>query len=262
MSNDATKWAWKQKCPPMEKLILVLLADHLNGKTAQLNPGTKKLCEESGLTRQGVFNQIERLETRGLLFVEHCKGKVNRYRLPVNHVDQSTTLTSQPDGLPLVNRVDHYQSTPLTTLVNGVDPNRKEPEEEQEEEPEAPAFRLDAQKPKARKDRGTLEEFRAFAVEIGLPASDGEARFYGLESNGWKAGKNPVKDWKASMRTWKINGFHPSQKNGGMGSEPAPKSEYYPPKQQETIGEMVMRRDREYEAKLEAEKSYFDDDDR
>lgn len=262
MSNNAIDWAWQQKCKPMEKLILVLLADHLNGETARLNPGMTRLAERSGMTKRAVITQLASLENEGLLVVERKSGMVNNYRLPVNAVHQCSAFTSEAASPPPVNSIHHPPCIPFTSPVNAVHPNRKEPEEEQEEEPEAPPFRLDAQKPKARKDRGTLEEFRAFAVEIGLPAEDGESRFYGLESNGWRAGKNPVKDWKASMRTWKINGWHPSQKNGGMESEAAPKSEYYPPKQQETIGEMVMRRDREYEAKLEAEKSYFDDDDR
>lgn len=65
---------------------------------------------------------------------------------------------------------------------------------------------------KVRKDRATLEEMKAFAIELGLPESDGESRFHGLEANGWKAGSNPVKDWKASMRQWKAGGFFPSQK--------------------------------------------------
>jgi len=25
------------------------------------------------------------------------------------------------------------------------------------------------------------------------------------EANGWKVGKNAMKDWKASVRTWKLN---------------------------------------------------------
>ena len=34
-------------------------------------------------------------------------------------------------------------------------------------------------------------------------------RFYDYyESNGWKVGKNPMKDWKASVRTWERNENH------------------------------------------------------
>ncbi len=32
------------------------------------------------------------------------------------------------------------------------------------------------------------------------------------ESNGWKVGKNPMKDWKAAVRSWESN---------GMGDRPA-----------------------------------------
>lgn len=64
------------------------------------------------------------------------------------------------------------------------------------------------------KNRMTLEELKKFAVEIGLPESDGEATFYKWEGNGWKNGGDPVVDCKATMRNWKTRGFFPSQKNG------------------------------------------------
>ena len=34
------------------------------------------------------------------------------------------------------------------------------------------------------------------------------ARFYDhYESNGWKVGKNPMKDWKATIRNWERNDY-------------------------------------------------------
>ena len=135
MSNDAIKWAWIQECRPAEKLILILLADHHNLETSRLNPGLSRMIERSGLSRQGVVDQLASLEKRGLLLVERSKGAVNNYRLPVNHVDQSTTLTSQPPRLPLVNLLDYHQSTTLTGPVNHVDLNRNEPEDEPEIKP-------------------------------------------------------------------------------------------------------------------------------
>lgn len=62
------------------------------------------------------------------------------------------------------------------------------------------------------KSRGTIEELKAFAIEIELSASDGESMFHHWEANGWKNGQNPVKDWKAGMRKWKASGWLPSQK--------------------------------------------------
>ena len=49
--------------------------------------------------------------------------------------------------------------------------------------------------------RPTLEEVRAYISEKGYPV-DAE-RFYSYyESNGWKVGKNPMKNWKAAVATW------------------------------------------------------------
>lgn len=62
--------------------------------------------------------------------------------------------------------------------------------------------------------KGTLDEFKAFAVELGLPASDGEATFNKFEGNGWRNGANAVKCWRSTMRNWFAQKFFPSQKNG------------------------------------------------
>ncbi len=64
------------------------------------------------------------------------------------------------------------------------------------------------------KNRGTLETVSAFCLEIGLPKSDGAASFYKWEGNGWMNGGKAIKDWKATIRSWKEAGYMPSQKNG------------------------------------------------
>lgn len=64
-------------------------------------------------------------------------------------------------------------------------------------------------KPKA---RGTIEEFRAFFLSISLPDSDAEYAFHKWQGNGWINGKNPIRDWKATVRQWKAGKFFPSQK--------------------------------------------------
>lgn len=76
------------------------------------------------------------------------------------------------------------------------------------------------------KAKGTLEELQAYAVEIGLPASDGEFMFNKLEGNGWMNGKNPVKDWKAVIRTWKSAKWLPSQKEVANHIKPRQLSKY------------------------------------
>jgi hypothetical protein len=63
---------------------------------------------------------------------------------------------------------------------------------------------------KINKARGTIEDLKSFALEIGLAESDGENCFCKWESTGWKG----IKDWRMKIRTWKHEGFHASQKNG------------------------------------------------
>jgi hypothetical protein len=67
-----------------------------------------------------------------------------------------------------------------------------------------------------RSGKCTLDEAKEFAREIGLPESDGESCFFKWEGNGWKNGTNRVKDWKATMRSWKSAGYMPSQKQTGQ----------------------------------------------
>lgn len=47
----------------------------------------------------------------------------------------------------------------------------------------------------------TLEEVKAYCTERGNKV-DPERWFDYYTSNGWKVGKNPMKDWKAAVRTW------------------------------------------------------------
>ncbi len=53
----------------------------------------------------------------------------------------------------------------------------------------------------------TLEEVAAYCKERTNEVDpEGWVNFY--TSNGWKVGKNPMKDWKASVRTWERNGIN------------------------------------------------------
>lgn len=78
-----------------------------------------------------------------------------------------------------------------------------------------------------RKARGTVEELKAFAVEIGLPEGDGEACFDKWEGNGWKNDGKAIVCWRSTMRSWKKFGYMASQKarngNSHNGNSDRPK---------------------------------------
>lgn len=52
----------------------------------------------------------------------------------------------------------------------------------------------------------TLDEVRAYCMERGNNV-DAEKFIDFYTSNGWKVGKNSMKDWKAAVRTWERNGY-------------------------------------------------------
>lgn len=59
---------------------------------------------------------------------------------------------------------------------------------------------------KARFCKPTVEEIRGYCWERGNNV-DAQKFFDYYESNGWKVGRNQMKDWKAAVRTWERNGF-------------------------------------------------------
>jgi predicted phage replisome organizer len=65
------------------------------------------------------------------------------------------------------------------------------------------------EKPKGKAKRftkPTLAEVQAYCTERGNKV-DAEHFYDYYEANGWKVGKNAMKDWKASVRTWERNGY-------------------------------------------------------
>lgn len=62
------------------------------------------------------------------------------------------------------------------------------------------------------KARPTLDEVRAYCQERNNGV-DPDRWFNYYTANGWKVGKNPMKDWKACVRTWERNtNVRPSQR--------------------------------------------------
>lgn len=68
----------------------------------------------------------------------------------------------------------------------------------------------------------SVEEVRAYCRERNNVV-DPEAFVAHYESNGWRVGRNPMKDWRAAVRTWEKNvgAFTP----GGKGPPPKPDRE-------------------------------------
>jgi hypothetical protein len=77
--------------------------------------------------------------------------------------------------------------------------------------------------------RATFPEIIDLCKEVGLFPRDAEYVFHKWEGNGWTNGSKPIKDWKATVRSWKSAGFFPSQKAPSPDDHwPEPKREREP----------------------------------
>ena len=67
------------------------------------------------------------------------------------------------------------------------------------------------------------DECNAFAAEIGMTMDEATAFMLHYESNGWKVGPNPMKKWKAAMRSWhnrnQLNGHYNSKQGNGVAAQ-------------------------------------------
>ena len=73
-------------------------------------------------------------------------------------------------------------------------------------------------KPKKEFKRPSLDEVKAYCKERNS-SIEPESFYDYYESNGWKVGKNPMKDWKATLRRWERTQFDNKSNNNGS-SEP------------------------------------------
>ena len=82
-------------------------------------------------------------------------------------------------------------------------------------------LRLDSNKeskPKKKFVKPTLEEVRAYCLERNNTVPPEKFMAY-YESKGWLVGKSPMKDWKASVRTWEMNNYDNNQRRDREDSE-------------------------------------------
>ena len=64
----------------------------------------------------------------------------------------------------------------------------------------------------------TLEDVTEYAASKGYEI-DAQHFIDYYESNGWKVGRNPMKDWKASVRNWARNDFRGKPKGGAANED-------------------------------------------
>lgn len=80
MSFRHLRWALKKTLPCREKVVLVNLADHMNGKTGRCFPAHATIAEECGLSETSVKRALDRLQEHHLITI--IPRRLGAMRLP------------------------------------------------------------------------------------------------------------------------------------------------------------------------------------
>lgn len=109
------------------------------------------------------------------------------------------------------NITSRYESIRIATSRNeSYQDKDKDKDKEQDKDKENISFPPDGVKDSARAHRPTVEEVAAYCRERGNSV-DAERFVDFYASKGWKVGNQPMKDWKACVRTWERREDKPKQ---------------------------------------------------
>lgn len=75
--------------------------------------------------------------------------------------------------------------------------------------------------PRPRFEKPTIDDVRAYATERGYTSFQPERFIDYYTANGWKVGKNPMKDWRAAVRSWAARGDQSQTHNKDRPTNPA-----------------------------------------
>lgn len=112
---------------------------------------------------------------------------------------------------------------PKTIILSETETEIKETEKEIHKEKESDSFVAELEKQELAKVKSkrfvppTFEQVKEYCAER-KNSVDAERFVSYYDSNGWKVGKNPMKDWKAAVRTWERSGFNTPQKAKSISS--------------------------------------------
>lgn len=168
-------------------------------KRGQFVTSTRKLAEDTGLTHQSTRTFLKNLENLKILTHQSTHLLTNRATL-ITFTDIDKFLVSPKElTYQLAQQLTNDQHTPNTPLTHQLTTNNNDNTNNDTNNDNNKKINKRFQKP-------TIEEIEQYCKERGN--SINPLKFYNYyESNGWKVGKNPMKNWKAAIITWEGNGY-------------------------------------------------------
>lgn len=186
LHREMLDWGWYLDVPVKVLWIHILLKANYVEKEWMGEPipmgslvtSTDKLSNETGLTTQQVRTALKKLKLTN--------------EISVKTTNKFTVIS--------INKWDEYQAD------NDPCNNRETNEQQSGNKRATTSIEIKKERNKEIKNniRPSIEEVEAYCSERGNRV-DPQKWFDYYSSNGWKVGKNPMKDWKACVRTWERN---------------------------------------------------------
>ena len=124
------------------------------------------------------------------------KGMESRWKKDKSITDDNGVITN--DNTVITD--DNKAKQSITKITDYGSDNESEYDSDNESENDSASL-TETKKKRGTSPRPSLEEVTAYCRERGNNV-DPETFIDFYSSNGWKVGKNPMKDWKACVRTW------------------------------------------------------------
>jgi len=151
------------------------------------------LADWTNSTKRGVLKSLKALLDEGLIAKEETT--INGVKFCTYHRTKFTGGGEQSSpgyGTKFTEGME--QSSPNNLFDNSINNLT-----DKDSAPDKPA-------PRSRFVKPTLEEITAYCRERKNKVDPDKFLSY-YESNGWKVGRNPMKDWKAAVRNWERSSF-------------------------------------------------------
>lgn len=183
------------------------------------------LMQALKLSRQTAVNLVKELEDAGYVIIKKEQDGRGRfsgkswtvYELPQNRSQENRNTEKQTTAGTVVYKTDIRQNRSSVFQTNKKD-----------QYIERPIYKKDQRVNSTTRTREkftppTLEDVAAYCRERKNNV-DPQRWLDHYTSNGWRVGKNPMKDWKAAVRTWERSGFNDAPKKPAQHPAPAEQS--------------------------------------
>lgn len=126
MSIKALSWAWDYSTKdPLEKLVLLCVADHVNDSMGQAWPSVERICAMCGCSRSTALRKLKQLEDKGVIIRQKRFNKTDIvvFTYPEKSTDEGgchsdRCHTDTPNGQFEVSQrhTNPYNTLTLTTI--------------------------------------------------------------------------------------------------------------------------------------------------